>query len=86
MKGIWTSPFSERVGRWNWWAHYPRVFDTSAPVNGEGYGTPGLTGDAGNVLVVQQTGGNTQWKANEAGGVLVFEFVTPVEELVQIRT
>ena len=65
---------------------YPRVFDTSAPVNGEGYGTPGLTGDAGNVLVVQQTGGNTQWKANEAGGVLVFEFVTPVEELVQIRT
>ena len=39
---------------------YPRLFDTAAPVNGEGYGTPGHTGDAGDVRVVQQTGGNTQ--------------------------
>ena len=25
---------------------YPRLFDTSAPVNGEGHGTPNLTGDS----------------------------------------
>lgn len=63
---------------------YPRLFDTSAPVNGDGYGTLGLSGDIGNVLVVQQTGGNAQWKANEAGGTLVFDFLSPVEEVLEV--
>ena len=44
----------------------------------------GLSGDLGNVLVVQQTGGNAQWKANEAGGTLVFDFLSPVEEVLKV--
>jgi len=63
---------------------YPRLFDASQPVDGNGYGTPGLAGDYGNVLIVQQTGGSSQWKANEAGGVISFEFASPVEEFLEI--
>ena len=63
---------------------YPRLFDTSRPVDGNEYGTPGLAGDYGNVLIVQQTGGSAQWKANENGGVISFDFVTPVDEVVEL--
>jgi len=63
---------------------YPRLFNTSVPVDSKDYGTPGLKGDYGNVLIVQQTGGNAQWKANEAGGTIVFKFMTPVEEFLEI--
>jgi len=41
-------------------------------------------GDYGNVLIVQQTGGSSQWKANDAGGVISFQFGTPVDEVVEL--
>ena len=61
-----------------------RLFDTSTPVSDNGYGTTGLAGDYGNVLIVQQTGGNDQWKANEAGGIMVIDFASPVSEVAEI--
>ena len=60
----------------------PRLFDTSRPTDDEDFGTPLLSGDFGNVLIVQQDGGNhTQWKANEEGGVIQFHFVSPIQEV-----
>ena len=64
---------------------YPRLFDTEQAVDDKtGYGTSDLAGDYGNVLIIQQTGGNEQWKANELGGIISFEFSTPVDEVVEI--
>jgi hypothetical protein len=37
----------------------------ASPVDVNGYGTAGLASDQGNVLIVQQTNGNKQWRANE---------------------
>jgi hypothetical protein len=37
----------------------------TSPVDVNGYGTAGLASDQGNVLIVQQTNGNKQWRANE---------------------
>ena len=61
-----------------------RLFNTSEPVDVAGFGTPGLAADLGNVLIVQQTGGNAQPKANELGGVITFDFIVPVNEVVEI--
>ena len=63
---------------------YPRLFNTSQPIDGTGYGTANLAGDFGNVLIVQQTGANPTPKANELGGIITFEFATPVDEFVEI--
>ena len=61
-----------------------RLFDTSQPIDNEGYGTEDLGGDYGSVLIVQQTGGNDQWKANEAGGIITFEFASPMDEVIEL--
>lgn len=64
---------------------YVRLFDTSKPVNGTGFGTPDLAGDFGNVLIIQQAGGDaTQWKANEGGGIIRFDFTTPIDEVLEL--
>ena len=62
----------------------PRLFDTSMATNSSGYGTQGLSGNYGNVLIVQQTEDTSQWKANGEGGVLVFDFAVAVDEVVEI--
>ena len=60
---------------------FPRLFDSGRPVNGTGYGTPGLSGSYGNVLVVQSSEEGEFWKANEAGGTINFDFARPVSSV-----
>ncbi len=64
---------------------HPRLFNTSEPVDPEGYGTNDLGGDFGNVLVVQHTGpGNMHWKANEDGGIIKFELASEIDMAAEI--
>jgi len=50
----------------------PRVFDTRSPGTALN-GTPGLAGDFGNVLIVQQQDSD-YWQANTNGGLIIFNF------------
>ena len=63
---------------------FPRLFNTAHSLDNTGYGTPGLAGDLGIVLIVQQSGGRIQWKANELGGIISFEFETPVSQVIEL--
>lgn len=65
-----------------------RLFDTSSPTNAAGFGTPELSGPYGNVLIVQQSGGSDQWKANDEGGEMLISFSSPkdVMELGVLNT
>lgn len=58
-----------------------RLFDTSNPVNATGFGTPELSGSYGNVLIIQQSGGSDQWKANSEGGEMMLSFTSPKDIL-----
>jgi hypothetical protein len=59
---------------------YARLFDTANPVD-----TPDLAGDYGNVLIIQQSGvAADQMKANTAGGIITFEFATPMDEVLEL--
>jgi hypothetical protein len=56
-----------------------RVFDTSRPTNGTGYGNPELAGPFGNVLVIQESGLSDQWKASQQGGTMIFDLSFPMD-------
>jgi hypothetical protein len=55
-----------------------RLFDTAAPLDSDGYGTADLQSADGNVLVIQEAD-RSQWKANQAGGVITMTFSSPAE-------
>ena len=57
----------------------PRLFDTSQSEDNAGYGISGLAGDFSNVLIIQRTSDSAQWKANELGGVIMFELASKVD-------
>jgi hypothetical protein len=60
-----------------------RLFDTAAALDANGYGTANLQSNDGKVLVIQETD-QSQWKANEAGGVITVTFLSPLAELAEI--
>ena len=41
-------------------------------------------GAYGKVLVVQSTENTDQWKANDDGGVIIFEFASPVDQVLEL--
>lgn len=66
-------------------AEYPRLYDTSQPIDAE-HGTPGLSGDYGNVLIIQddEFSEGSQGKANEVGGKISILFEEPVTEPFEV--